>query len=244
MISIVLLAYNEEDALPRLIPEIESALASIPEPHRFVVVDDGSRDRTAEIARGLAAAYPLILVSHEVNKGVAKAFDTGLRAAVKDAVPGDLVFTMEGDRTNDPACLAAMIDKLRDSCDVVCASRYQPGGAYVGFPFTRRILSFGANTLARLFFRVPGVKDYTIFYRGYRAAVLQRALAGYGERFIRCRGFASNAEILVKVAKAGPLRCGEVAMMYRYDLKRGASKMKVVKNFAEYLQLFWNVFFN
>ena len=73
------------------------------------------------------------------------------------------------------------------------------------------------------------------------ASALLRALEAYGERFIECRGFASNAEILVKAAKAGPLDCAEVAMIYRYDLKRGASNMKIADNLTEYMKLFWNV---
>lgn len=241
MISVILLAYNEEASLPLLIPELESTLSAIPGPHRFIIVDDGSRDRTAEIAAGLAKDYPVILASHPVNMGVAKAFDTGLRLALRDAAPEDLIFTLEGDRTNDPACIPEMVRLLRAGRDIVCASRYHPGGSYIGFPLKRRILSVGANFLARVIFRVPGVKDYTIFYRGYRAAVLKRALEAYGERFIECRGFASNAEILVKTAKAGPLNCAEVAMIYRYDLKRGVSNMKVAKNLVEYLKLFLNV---
>ncbi|MCR4297123.1 MAG: glycosyltransferase, partial [Elusimicrobia bacterium] len=202
-----------------MIPELEGTFSAIPGPHRFVIVNDGSRDRTAEVAAGLAKDYPVVLASHPVNLGVAKAFDTGLRLALRDAAPEDLIFTMEGDRTNDPACIPEMVRLLRAGRDIVLASRYHPGGSYIGFPLKRRVLSVGANLLARVFFRIPGVKDYTIFYRGYRASALQRALEAYGERFIECRGFASNAEILVKAAKAGPLDCAEVAMIYRYDLK-------------------------
>jgi dolichol-phosphate mannosyltransferase len=241
MITVVLLAYNEGDSLPGLVPELERILASEKEPHRFVVVDDGSRDNTAVVARELADRFPLIVISHSTNLGVAKAFDSGLRFALNGAAPDDLIFTMEGDKTNDPACLPEMIGRLREGCDVVCASRQAPGGAYVGFPIKRHLLSLGANLLTRLVFRVPGVLDYTIFYRGYRASVLARAVASFGDRFIECRGFVSNAEILLKLSKAGPLRCAETPMIYRYDLKPGASSMRVTKNLMEYLQLFVKV---
>lgn len=232
MISVVLLAYNEEESLPRLIPRIVEVLQPLGKPWRVVVVDDGSKDRTAAVAREQGA----VVLRHGTNKGVAKGFDTGLRFCADGAGPGDLVFTMEADVTNDPAAIPEMARQL-DAYDVVCASRYQDGGAYVGFPLKRRIFSWGANTLARLCCRVPGVRDYTYFYRGYRAEVLTRAIAFHGERFIERRGFAANAEILVKCAASGPLRCAEVPSVYRYDLRPGSSKMKVWKNTFEYIPL-------
>jgi dolichol-phosphate mannosyltransferase len=234
MISVVLLAYNEEESLPRLIPRIVEVLKPLGKPSRVVVVDDGSKDRTAAVAEQHGA----VVLRHGVNKGVAKGFDTGLRFCAQDGKAGDLVFTMEADVTNDPAAIPEMTRAL-ETHDVVCASRYQDGGAYVGFPLKRRIFSWGANTLARLCCRVPGVRDYTYFYRGYRVEALQRALAFHGERFIERRGFAANAEILVKCAAAGTLRCAEVPSVYRFDLRPGASKMKVWRNTLEYLPLLW-----
>jgi dolichol-phosphate mannosyltransferase len=238
MISVVLLAYNEEESLPRLVPRLFEVLDGLETPCRVVVVDDGSQDGTAEAARALAKDRPVVLLQHGVNKGVAKAFDTGLRWCVANGGPGDLVFTMEADVTNDPAALPGMARLLGDN-DVVLASRYADGGAYVGFPLKRRLFSWGANTLARLCCRVPGARDYTFFYRGYRHATLARALEKHGERFIERRGFAANAEILVKCAAAGPLRCAEVPSVYRFDLRPGASKMKLWSNMIEYAPVLW-----
>lgn len=237
MISAVLLAYNEEESLPKMIPAVAAALHKLGDEFRIIVVDDGSKDGTAAAARALAKDYPVVLLQHEVNRGVAAAFDTGLRRCASGD-PGDVVFTMEADVTNDPAALPAMYKAL-EKADVVIASRYRSGGDYVGFPLKRRILSWGANLFGRVFFGVSGVSDYTYFYRGYRVAVLQRALEKFGRRFIQCSGFASNAEILVKVAKAGKITVAEVPSVYRYDLKPGASKMRVLKNLLEYGKLLW-----
>lgn len=238
MISVVLLAYNEEESLPRLVPALCGVLETLKIPYRVVVVDDGSQDGTADAARELGRTKPVVLLQHGVNKGVAKAFDTGLRWCVTNGGPGDYIFTMEADVTNDPAAIPAMVRELAGH-DVVIASRYAPGGAYVGFPLKRRIFSWGANTLARLCCRVPGARDYTFFYRGYQREALERAIKAHGDRFIERRGFAANAEILVKAAAAGPLRCAEVPSVYRFDLRPGASKMKVWRNTFEYLPLLW-----
>lgn len=243
MIYVVILAYNEEASLPELLSGLSKALAGQPEPFRFVVVDDGSQDGTARAVLSLSEKFPLTPLSHPVNLGVAKAFNTGLRHVSQEASPSDFVVTMEGDKTNDPSCVPLMVEKLKEGFDVVCASRYRPGGGYVGFPLQRHLFSLGANHIARLLLRIPGVRDYTIFFRAYRAQALKQTLEKYGPRFIECRGFASNAEILVKVVKAGAQRCAEVPTVYRYDLKPGKSKMRVWINLKEYLSLFWRAFF-
>jgi dolichol-phosphate mannosyltransferase len=180
----------------------------------------------------------VILLQHPTNQGVAQAFDTGVRRAAADAAPTDFIFTMESDITNDPECLPPMIEKLRSDFDIVCASRYRSGGGYRGFPFSRHVLSMGANLFARLFFRIPQVRDYTLFFKGYRASLLQKTIATYGDQFIECRGFASNAEILVKTCRVNNARCVEIPTVYRYDLKQGKSKMAVGKNLVEYFKLF------
>ncbi|MBI4387152.1 MAG: glycosyltransferase family 2 protein [Elusimicrobia bacterium] len=238
MIYIVVLAYNEASGIAALLTELASELGRQPGAYRFLVVDDGSTDGTLDAVRLVEGGLPVTVLRHYENQGVGAAFNTGLRHAAEVAQDGDVIVTIEGDRTNRANIIPEMLRELDRNIDVVCASRYIPGGAYVGFPLTRRILSWGANWVMRVFYRVPGVKDYTIFYRAYRARVLKKAIAAYQERFIESRGFTANAEILFKAASIQSLHCSEVAMVYRYDLKKGRSKMRILKNLYEYGVLF------
>ena len=131
----------------------------------------------------------LEILSHGTNRGVAAAFDTGLRYATEISAPDDVIITIEGDGTNGLATLAPIIALMREGYDVVCGSRYIRGGAYVGFPLGRHVWSLGANLIMQWYCGLRPVKDYTLFYRGYRAALLQEAFQRYGRRFIaaRCR---------------------------------------------------------
>ena len=113
-----------------------------------------------------------------------------------------------------------------------------PGGAYEGFPLKRKIFSVGANLVMRWYCGLKPIKDYTIFYRGYRAELLQEALRRYGDRFIETQGFFANIEILVKLSRLKPLRAAETPVVYRYGAKRSRSKMRVWRNLAEYLSFF------
>jgi len=232
---LVVLAYNEEAAIGALLATIRGLRLRDVE---VIVMDDGSTDGTALVVQETKETMSLTLLRHERNRGVAAAFDTGLRHAAAVSAPSDLVITMEGDGTSDPAVLEPMIELLRAGRHVVIASRYAPGGVYEGFPIDRKVLSLGANLIMRWYCGLEGVRDYTIFYRGYRAEVLQEAFRRYGDRFIEARGFFSNIEMLVKLSRLRPLVAAETPHVYRYGKKPSQSKMRVWQNLREYLKFF------
>lgn len=234
-IKLVILAYNEEAAVGETLTAIREM--GIPDLD-VIVVDDGSTDRTESIAREMKATTSLEILSHGTNRGVAAAFDTGLRHAAATARPGDFVITMEGDGTNGLAALQPIIRLLEQGFDVVCGSRYVPGGGYRDFPLKRWMFSVGANLTMQWYCGLRPVKDYTLFYRGYRAELLQEGLIRYGARFIEARGFFANIEILVKLSRLRPLRAAETPVVYGYGTKRSRSTMRVWTNVAEYVRFF------
>ena len=126
-----------------------------------------------------------------------------------------------------------MVTLIQAGKDVVIASRYADGGKEVGLSHARHIFSGGASFLLRLFFPIPGARDYTCGYRAYRVELLQRAFRVYGPELIEERGFTCMAELLIKLGKLGA-RLGEVPLILRYDLKSGPSKMKVMATIARY----------
>ncbi len=232
---LVVLAYNEEAGIGENLASIrELGLPDL----EIIVVDDGSTDRTEAIVRHMKETMPLDLLSHATNRGVAAAFDTGLRHAAEISRPGDFIITIEGDGTNSLQALRPIIELLGQGHDVVCGSRYVPGGGYHGFPLKRLIFSKGANLVMRWYCGLKPVKDYTLFYRGYRAEILREAFARYGRRFIEARGFFANIEILVKLSRLRPLKAAETPVVYTYGAKRSGSKMRVWRNLAEYLRFF------
>jgi len=233
MIRVIILAYNEAKNLPRVIPDVAEALGN--SEYRIYAVDDGSTDTTAEVLVTLASFYPLTVLTHQPNKGVASAFRTGLTAVIQDAADQDVVVLMEGDGTSSPVLLPEMVRRIRNGADIIIASRYRQGGGYKNFPLKRLLLSRGANFVFRLMFRIPGATDYSIFYRAYRIPPLRAAFTALGTRFIESTTFLANAEILVKL-KPYLRRVEEIPLFYDYGLKKGKSGMKVWKNLQSYLQ--------
>lgn len=223
---VLLPAYNEQDALPSLIPGIEDAVSAAALLTRIVIVNDGSTDRTAERADILRKAYPVELVTHPINRGLGETIRDGIEYCVAEGGPGDVIVRMDCDDTQDPACIPSLVRRIRAECDVVIASRYQPGGGESGLTGVRKALSRGAGLFMRAMFPIRGIRDYSSGYRAYRWEILRDALDLYGNAFIEQKhlGFSCTLEKLVKLDMLGA-RFGEVAHMLRYDRKRSESKM-------------------
>ena len=120
-LSVVIPLYKEEDNVERLIDELHSALGPYPGEFEFVLVDDGSTDRTRQLlleARANRGDH-IMVISHRRNLGQTQAMQTGLQAA-----RGDVIAFMDGDLQNDPADISAMVEKLEtDHLDLLCGWR-------------------------------------------------------------------------------------------------------------------------
>ncbi len=221
-------AYNEEAALPELLERIGEAFADSGLPYEVVIVDDGSSDDTANIASQMSFQMPIHLVKHEVNQGLGTTLRDGLREAVDRAGERDIIVTMDADNTHPPGLIDRMVRMIHEGCDVVIASRFQPGARVVGVPIERHFLSVGARVLFTLLFPTRGVRDYTSGFRAYRASAIRAAFAEYGDDFVGETGFSCMADVLLKLRRQGAL-FGEAPLRLRYDQKGGDSKMRVFK---------------
>ena len=221
-------AYNEEEALPELLERIGEAFADSNLPYEVIVVDDGSKDDTAKIVSQMSFQMPIHLVQHEVNQGLGITLQDGLREAVDRAGERDIIVTMDADNTHPPGLINRMVSLIHEGCDVVIASRFQPGARVVGVPIERHFLSVGARSLFTILFPTRGVRDYTSGYRAYKASVIRQGFAEHGDDFVGETGFSCMADVLLKLRKQGVL-FGEAPLRLRYDQKGGASKMQVFK---------------
>jgi dolichol-phosphate mannosyltransferase len=223
---IVLPAYNEAENLPRQLETLRETMTATRDHYRVIVVDDGSRDATAQVAETFAEAMPLTLVRHPVNQGLGAALRDGLAEALDQAGESDIVVTMDADDTQTSVLIDQMVQRIDAGCDVVIASRYRPGSRVVGVPLVRRVLSRGASWLMRAVLPIHGVRDFTCGCRAYRVTVLRRAIAHYGGELITQDGFQCMVDILLRLRPLG-VTFGEVPLLLRYDRKSGKSKMAV-----------------
>lgn len=90
-VSVIIPAYNEENSLPQVVREVQQALATYKASYEIIIVDDGSRDKTLQLAQAMTGEYVRVL-RHEQNRGSGQAICTGLQAAAMDLaifVPAD-----------------------------------------------------------------------------------------------------------------------------------------------------------
>jgi len=235
-VIVVLPAYNEEANIGRLLDRIEEHSADGFLNYQVVVVNDGSRDRTPEILEEYARKMPVAVYHHTVNQGLGTTIRDGITYATKIAGDKDIIVTMDADETHSPGLIPRMVRMIREGHDVVIASRYQPGAMVCGLVVHRRLISWLSSWFMRAVFPTRGVRDYTCGFRAYRAAILKAAFARYGDSFIDQQGFQCMVDILLKLRRMS-LIFGEVPMILRYDLKEGASKMRLARTTGNTLRL-------
>ena len=237
-IILILPAYNEEEAIRPLLTAIAETRVKILPNLTTLVVDDGSRDNTAQVVRDFDKNWAR-LIQHPRNMGLAQAMRTGLATAL-EAVPAEgLIASMDADNSHQPHELKFMLDKLNTGLDVVIASRFQPGAKMEGIPPHRQLFSWGVSTLFQTFTPIPGVRDFSCGYRLYRASALRRAADRWGDGLITEQGFACMTEILLKLSLLPGLHFGETPIDLRYDRKPGPTKMKVWQNIQDMFALMW-----
>lgn len=118
-ISCVIPAFNEARNLGAVVPEILAALNALSPCVELIVVDDGSRDDTAQVMRGLCQTHPaLVYLKLSRNFGKEPALTAGL-----DATRGDVVVLMDADGQHPSSLLPSMLQKWEQGFDVVYAVR-------------------------------------------------------------------------------------------------------------------------
>ena len=236
MVIVVLPAYNEGDALPRLLDRLRVvSVGHFAAKLSVIVVDDGSTDGTADRVRA-TEGLGVRLIVHDQNRGLSEAIRSGLLAAIEQATDEDVIVTMDADDTHAPGLISRMTMLIEEGNDVVIGSRFAPGGRTLGVPWSRRVLSRGASVLFRLVHPVRGVRDYTCGYRAYQAGLLRQAFARWGRDFISEAGFSCMVDILLKLHRLGAVMT-EAPLVLRYERKVGKSKMDVGRTMVQTVSL-------
>ncbi len=231
-IRVMLPSFNEEQNLPSLLKRLESTKVEFGLNMDVLVVNDGSTDNTLKVASSFAGEINIEVLDLQPNRGLAGAMREGFISALEDLEDSDILITLDADDSQNPGLIYRMILQLREGSEVVIASRYRKGSRILGLTNFRKILSTGAGLLFRMMTPIKGVRDFTCGYRAFNAGLLKRAHQFYGQNFIEQKGFGCMAEILLKLRRFNPI-IHELPFILRYDLKRGNSKMNVMKTVGQ-----------
>jgi glycosyltransferase involved in cell wall biosynthesis len=207
-ISAVLPAFNEEDNIERAATRMAEVLGSLGlRDWEVIVVDDGSIDRTGEVADRLAARDPdhIKVSHHSSNLGYAAALRTGFTSARHQ-----LIFYTDSDNQFDVREITSLLPLIEDA-DIVSGFRI-----YRFDPLTRLVLSWGFNLLVRIIFGIR-VRDIDCAFKLYRREVFDKVE-------IESKKFFVDAEVLAKARHYG-FRMTEVGVRH-YPRTAGRSTIR------------------
>jgi glycosyltransferase involved in cell wall biosynthesis len=165
-VSLILPAFNEEAILAENVGEILRYAESLNDRYQWdvVIVNDGSQDRTGDIAEQVAGGESnLRVLHHPQNRGLGEAIKTGVEGS-----SGDYLIVLDMDLSYNAGHIGLLLEELeRTGADVVLASPYMKGGSIGNVPWLRKTLSIWANRFLSLVAH-GHLSTLTCMVRGYR----------------------------------------------------------------------------
>ena len=218
-------AYNEEANIVPLAEKTSKVLSGICEDYEVIIVNDGSKDRTAEVSAELAKRDGHVrVINHEKNTGYGGAVKTGLNSG-----KFEWVFFTDGDGQFDVAeipLLTAMTDKF----DLIVGYRIKRAD-----PFHRKLNALMWGTMVKMLFRF-WVKDVDCAFKLMRKEIIDRAK-------VESEGALISTELLAKAVKLG-YKVGEVGVHHyprRAGTQTGAKLNVILKAFVELFKLYGKI---
>lgn len=222
---VAICTYNERDNVESLLPEIWLRAPSAD----ILVVDDNSPDGTGTFVANWQKTEPRLKLLQRAGK---LGLGTATLAALRFAVAEDYTWfiNLDADFSHPPRYLPDLF-ALAPACDVAICSRYIPGGGVVGWPKTRRVMSWGINVYTRLFLRLT-TRDCSGAFRCYRVETLKKIDFS---RFLS-KGYSVLEELLYRITLVGG-RIAETPFVFE-ERRHGSSKI----NLKECWLALWIIF--
>lgn len=227
-LSVVIPVYHEGENVLRV---HERFLADAGPFAEMIFVWDRPDDPTVPFIDQLRAQDPRVVSLHNtLGRGVLNALKAGIAAA-----QGPAILVAMGDLSDDLKVVPALLEQWRGGSSVACASRYMPGGALIGAPFLKGLLSRLAGLSLYGIGALP-VRDPTNNFKLYDAAFLK------GATIESSRGFELALELTVKAKEQG-LKITEAPSTWQ-ERTAGDSKFRLFKWLPGYLRWYWRALRN
>ena len=216
-ISIVIPLYNEEGSVIHLYDSLTKVMKELDKRYEIIFVDDGSRDKTFEIAKNLYKKDANIKVlKFRRNYGQTPAMQAGF-----DYAKGNIILSMDGDMQNDPKDIPKFLAKIEDGFDVVCGWRKNRKDKLI----SRKIPSKIANWLIG---RVTGVKihDNGCSLKAFKSITIKKT-----------RLYSDMHRFIPAMASIAGIKYTEIVVNH-HARKFGTSKYGLSRTWKVFLDMF------
>jgi dolichol-phosphate mannosyltransferase len=222
MLSVLIPAHNEEEALRPTIEHLLAALVAEAIPHEILVVNDHSTDGTGRVLRELADDFPTVRwVTNEKPGGFGYALQTGL-----EQFAGDAVCIVMADASDDPRDVVTYYRKLEEGYECVFGTRFSRKSRVVDYPRHKLLLNRLANRFVKTLFRLR-FNDVTNAFKAYRREVIQGV-----QPILSCH-FNITVELPLKAIVRG--YSFTTVPINWYNRTTGVSKLKIQEMGSRYL---------
>lgn len=228
-LSIIIPAFNEENRLPATLKKVADFLASQPYSVEVIVVENGSQDRTLEIARDFAEEHANFIVLCEGVRGKGSAIKRGMLEA-----RGEFRFMCDADLSMPIEEIFRFLPPTLEHFDIAIGSREAPGAVRYDEPLHRhwggRLINLVIRALA-----LPGMHDTQCGFKCFRGTYVE---ALFSQQTIN--GWSFDIEILF-IARKMDLRIVEIPIPWYYNQDSKVNPgLDALKMTADILKLRWN----
>ena len=208
-------AHNEESRLPQTLEQVLAFLKSQPYTSEVIVVENGSRDRTYEVAEGFRASNPNLRVIHETERGKGRAVRRGMLEA-----RGEYRFMCDADLSMSIDQVNHFLPPATTGVDIAIGSREAPGARRFQEPSYRHIGGRLINFTIRLLI-LPGLQDTQCGFKCFRADAVEQVF-----RLQTMPGWSFDIELLF-IARRRGLTIREIPIQWRFN---PATKLSAVQD--------------
>lgn len=214
-LSIIIPAHNEEERLLPSLEKVQEFVQGQPYPIEVIVVENGSHDRTLEIARSFQGKMPCLSVIEEKERGKGLAVRSGMLAA-----SGAYRIFCDADFSMPVSELSKFIPKSGENYDVAIASRELPESKRVDEPEFRHLIGRVFNSLVR-YALLPGLQDTQCGFKAFRGEVAEQLFS-----MQTLTGWSFDAEIIF-IAQHFGYKIIEVPITWYY---KPGSRLNIFKD--------------
>jgi len=225
-LSIVIPAHNEEKRLPIAFEKIDAFLQSQPFSAEVIVVENGSHDRTAEVAEAYSQAHPFARLIRVATRGKGLAVKAGMLAA-----RGDYRFICDVDLSMPIEEILRFLPPHSDGYDISIATREGKGARRVGEPEYRHTIGRVNNWIIKLT-AVRGFEDTQCGFKMFSRAVSEDLFDVQ-----RMSGIGFDIELLF-IAKRRGYKIREVPITWNFDAD---SRMRLFEDSLKLLLEIWEI---
>ncbi|MHA1699023.1 MAG: polyprenol monophosphomannose synthase, partial [Promethearchaeota archaeon] len=218
-ITIILPTYNERENIHILIPQLEKLIEKNNFNGYLIIIDDNSKDGTAEISLEFARAYKNIIVIQRPTKlGLGSAYVIGFKYAI-EKLGSEFIIMMDSDLSHRPGYIPTFLKCIKhEDAGLIIGSRYCKDGGTEQWPFLRKLISYSANFLSRFLLGLYP-RDVTSGFRCFKAETLKKI----NYNTLHSNGYSFMEELVFRT-KEKKIKIRETPIIF-YERRYGYSKL-------------------